>query len=81
MTFPKYLQLLTSFGVDLTESVVAHLVHHAVKQGWGAFPINSELSRWSVIVVLFDVLSLRGAAADTHHPQELVDICRRIEKW
>ena len=72
---------LTSFCVDLAEPVVAHLVHHGVQQGLGAFPVHSELSGRSVIVVLLDVLSLGGATADTHHPQELVDICRKeIEK-
>ena len=82
MTIYIYPKLQTSSCVDLAKLVVAHLVHQAVQQGGGAFPIHSELSRRSVIVVLFDLLALRGAAADTHHPHELVDICRKeIEKW
>jgi hypothetical protein len=33
-----------------------------------------EFSGWGVVVGLLDVLSLLGAAADTNHPQELVNI-------
>ena len=34
--------IITSFSVDLSESVVAELVHQAVEHGRTAFGINSE---------------------------------------
>ena len=64
----------TSFGVDLPESVVAELVHEAVEQRGAALRVHPELARRRVVLLLLDVLALLGAAADPHHPQELVDV-------
>merc|ERR550525_278236 len=69
---------LTSFCVNLAKAIVAHLVHHAVQQSWGALPVHPEFSRRGVIVVLLDVLSFWSAATDTDHPQEFVDVIGRI---
>ena len=75
--------LLTGFGVDLSEAVVAHLVHEAVEQHGGALAVHPELAGGRVVVVLLDVLSRVRAASDSHHPQELVDVWRgtQMVKW
>ena len=85
---------LTSFCIDLAESVVAHLVHETVEHGVAALAVHSgkddkhhdrppphhhapdlpELPAGCVVVPLLDVCPLRRAAADPHHPQELVYI-------
>ena len=64
----------TSLCVDGAKAVVAHLVHETVEQGGGALLVDAELALRRVVVVLLDVRPAVGAAADTHHPQELVDI-------
>ena len=87
---------LTSFCVDLAESVVAHLVHETVEHGVAALAVHSgkddkhqnsphhhapdlpELPAGCVVVPLLDVGPLRRAAADPHHPQELVYIYTNI---
>ena len=66
---------LTLFSVDRSKSVVAHLVHKAVEKYRGSFLVDAELSLWRVVVGFLDVSATFRAAADTHHPQELVDIC------
>ena len=67
----------TLLRVDLSEPVVAHLVHETVEQGRRAIFVNTELSLWRVVIRLLDVGSPVCGATDTHHPQELVDICRK----
>lgn len=67
--------LLTGLCVDLSEAVVAHLVHEAVEQDGRALAVHSELPGGGVVVVLLDVLACVRAASDTDHPQELVDVC------
>lgn len=66
--------ILTGFCVDLSEAVVAHLVHEAVEQDGGALAVHPELSGGGVVVVLLDVLARVCASPDTNHPQELIDV-------
>lgn len=65
---------LTSLCVHLAKSVVTHLVHEAIEEGWGAFLVHPELPSGCVVVVLLDVCALLCAATNTHHPEELVDV-------
>lgn len=65
---------LTGLGVDLAKAVVAHLVHEAVEEHWGALAVDPKLPRGGVVVVLLDVAPRVRATPDPHHPQELVDI-------
>ena len=65
----------TLFSVDGAEAVVAHFVHETVEQRLRALLVDAELAGRSVVVVFLDVLAFLRAAADTHHPQELVDVC------
>lgn len=64
----------TSFSVDLSKSIVAHLVHQAVQQNGGSVLVNPEFALGSVVVPFLDVSTLVCAAANAHHPQELVDV-------
>ena len=64
----------TLLSVDLSEAVVAHLVHEAVEEDRGAFFVHSELSFGSEIVGLLDMAALLCASPYPHHPQELVDV-------
>lgn len=57
--------------------MVAHLVHEAVEEDGGPFLVNTEFPLGSVVVILLDVLSTLGAAANAYHPQELIYICRQ----
>ena len=66
---------LTSFGVDGAESIVAHFIHKAIEQDRRALLVDPELSLRRVVVGLLDVRASLSAAADTNHPQELVDVC------
>ena len=68
----KTCTLLTSFSIHLSKSVVAHLVHEAIEECWGAFLVHPELPSWCVVVMLLDVSALLSAAANSHHPQEFV---------
>lgn len=43
---------LTPLGVNLTETIIAHLVHETVEQNWRTFLVNAEFTRWIVIVPL-----------------------------
>ena len=65
---------LTSFSVDLSESVVAHFIHQTVEQSAGSLLVDSELSLRGVVVLLLNVSAFICAAPDTHHPQKLIDI-------
>ena len=76
MTRGLHVVMFTSFGVDLTESIVAHLVHHAILQRWRSFGVDSEFARWSVVIRFFDMLPFLGATSNPNHPQKLVDIIR-----
>ena len=67
--------MLTLLGIDGAKAVVAHFVHEAVEQDLGATLIDTELARRGVVIVFLDVLALLCAAANTNHPQELVDVC------
>ena len=69
---PAHSARLTLFGVDLPKAVVTHLVHEAVEQYRGPFPVHSELALRGVVVLLLDVTPLLRAASNTDHPQELV---------
>ena len=42
----------TSFSVDLSEAVVAHLVHNAVVEGGAALPVHAELPARGVVIKL-----------------------------
>ena len=66
---------LTTFGVDSSEAVIAHLVHEAVEEGGGPLSVHPELPLGGVVVHLVDVFAPVRAAANAHHPQELVDVC------
>ena len=68
--------MLTLLRVDLSEAVVAHLVHEAVEENGRAFLVHSELSLGSEVVGFLDVAALLCAASNPYHPQELVDVCR-----
>ncbi len=65
---------LTSFRVQVAKTVVAHLVHQAVEQRRRTFFVDPELALRRVVVGFLDVLAFFRAAADSHHPQELVDV-------
>ena len=67
----------TTLGVDGPEAVVAHLVHEAVEEGGGALLVHAELPLGRVVVRLVDVGPAVGAASNTHHPQELVDVYKK----
>ena len=58
----------TLLSVDLSEAVVAHLVHEAVEEDGGAFFVDSELSFRSEVVGLLDMAAFLRAAPDPHHP-------------
>ena len=73
-TVPKL--VLTSFSIDGAEPIVAHLVHEAVEEYGRPFLVHTELALRRVVVRLLNVCAALSAAADTHHPQELVYICR-----
>jgi len=62
------------FSINFTKTIIAHLVHEAIKEDWGAFLVNTEFSLWSVIVVFLDVFTFFGATPYSYHPEELVDI-------
>lgn len=58
----------TSLCVNLSKSIVAHLVHEAVEEGGGALLVYPELSLWGVVIGLLDVGSSVRAATNTNHP-------------
>lgn len=65
---------LATLGVDLPEPVVAHLVHQTVEQRRRALLVDAEVPAGRVVVRFLDVGAAVGAAADAHHPQELVNV-------
>ena len=70
----------TLLCVDLSKSVVAHLVHEAVEQNRGALTIHTELALRSEVVSLLDVTTLLRTTTNTNHPKELIDICMDRER-
>ena len=68
----------TLLCVDLSKSVVAHLVHEAVEQNRGALTIHTELTLRSEVVSLLNMTTLLRTTTNTNHPKELIDIC--VEK-
>ena len=69
---------LALLGVDLAKAVVAQLVHQAVEEDRGSFLVDAELTARRVVVGFLDVTAAVSASSDTHHPQELVDVVRRV---
>ena len=63
------------FGIHRAKSVVAHFIHEAVEQDLGTTFVDTKFTSGGVVIVFLDVLALLCATANTHHPQELVDVC------
>ena len=66
---------LTLFGIHRAKSVVAHFIHEAVEQDLGTTFVDAKFTSGGVVIVFLDVLALLCATANTHHPQELVNVC------
>ena len=66
---------LTLFGIHRAKSVVAHFIHEAVEQDLGTTFVDTKFTSGGVVIVFLDVLALLCATANTHHPQELVNVC------
>ncbi len=66
----------TLLSVDLSEPIVAHLVHKAIEEDGGALTIHSEFSLGGKVVCLLDMTTCVSTATDTNHPQKLIDICK-----
>lgn len=72
--------VLTGLCVDLAKAIVTHLVHEAVEEDRGSFPVNSELSCGGVVVMLLDVSTCVSASPNSYHPEKFVDICDETHK-
>jgi len=62
----------TTLSVQVSESVVAELVHQTVEHCVGARSVDGETLVLRVVVFFLDARV--SAACNPHHPQELVDI-------
>lgn len=71
----KWWTVLTLLSVDRAKPIVAQFVHEAVEQDRWALFVYSKLSLGGIVVTLLDVGSLWCRPTNTHHPQELVDVC------
>ena len=64
----------TLFCVDLSEAVVAHLIHETVEEDGRALPVDTELALWCEVVRLLDVGTFLCATSNTNHPKKLIDV-------